>query len=163
MDALRRALGGLSLLYALIFLSFGLLHAGISFGPVREPVIVPAAIVETLCAAAMFAGAYGVLAGRGWAWDGLIYSHSAALGGVLMGILSLALGAGPSSALLSWYHSVTAVLLAAGLAGSFYASRVRGATAPGSGDSGATAPRTESGATAPGSADSRRPRRRGPR
>ena len=57
MDGLRRALGRLSLLYALIFLSFGLLHAGIAFGPVREPVIVPAAIVETLCAGAMFAGA----------------------------------------------------------------------------------------------------------
>ncbi|MEV6040841.1 hypothetical protein AB0L65_57720 [Nonomuraea sp. NPDC052116] len=144
MDALRRALGWLSLLYALIFLAFGLLHAGIAFGPVREPVIVPAAIVETLCAGATFAGAYGVLAKRAWAWDGLIYGHAAALGGVLMGILSLALGAGPASTLLSWYHSVIAVLLATGLAGSFYASRVRGATAP-------------------ESADSRRPRRPGPR
>ncbi|MEU6789449.1 hypothetical protein ABZ912_60605 [Nonomuraea angiospora] len=149
MDALRRALGWLSLLYALIFLSFGLLHAGIAFGPVREPVIVPAAIVETLCAGAMFAGAYGVLAGRAWAWDGLIYSHAAALGGVLMGILSLALGAGPASVLLSWYHSVIAVLLATGLAGSFYVSRVRGAA--------------DSGVTAPGPGDSRRPRRPGPR
>ncbi|MFI6733426.1 hypothetical protein ACIBI9_10895 [Nonomuraea sp. NPDC050451] len=144
MDALRRALGWLSLLYALIFLSFALLHAGIAFGPVREPVIVPAAIVETLCAGATLAGAYGVLAGRAWAWDGLIYGHAAALGGVLMGILALALGAGPASTLLSWYHSVIAVLLATGLAGSFYVSRVRGATSP-------------------ESADSRPPRRRGPR
>ncbi|MFI7130391.1 hypothetical protein ACIBQ1_32205 [Nonomuraea sp. NPDC050153] len=147
MDVLRRALGWLSLLYGLIFLSFALLHAGIAAGPVREPVIVPAAIVETLCAAATFAGAYGVLAERAWAWDGLIYSHAAALGGVLLGILSLALGAGPSSTLLSWYHSAMAAVLAAGLAGSFYVSRVRGQPAP----------------TSPGSAGSRRPRRGGPR
>ncbi|MFI7641814.1 hypothetical protein [Nonomuraea sp. NPDC049400] len=125
MDALRRALGRLSLLYALIFLCFALMHAGIAFGPVAEPVIVPAAIVETLCAGAMLAGAYGVLAGRTWAWDGLIYSHAAALAGVLLGILALALGAGPASALLGWYHSAMAAVLAAGLAGSFYVSRVR--------------------------------------
>ncbi|MEV1178034.1 hypothetical protein [Nonomuraea sp. NPDC049784] len=125
MDALRRALGWLSLLYALIFLCFALMHAGIAFGPVGEPVIVPAAIVETLCAGATLAGAYGVLAGRAWAWDGLIYSHAAALAGVLMGILALALGADQASALLSWYHSLMAAALAAGLAGSFYVSRVR--------------------------------------
>ncbi|MEV0237344.1 hypothetical protein [Nonomuraea sp. NPDC050786] len=125
MDALRTALGRLSLLYALIFLFFALMHAGIAFGPVGEPVIVPAAIVETLCAGAMLAGSYGVLGKRAWAWDGLIYSHAAALAGVLLGILSLALGPGPASAPLGWYHSVMAVALAAGLAGSFYVSRVR--------------------------------------
>ncbi|MFB4281340.1 hypothetical protein ACBJ59_39045 [Nonomuraea sp. MTCD27] len=127
MDALRRALGGLLALYALIFLSFALLHAGIAFGPVREPVIVPAAVVESLCAVATAAGAYGALAGRAWAWDGVIYAHAAALGGVLMGILALAFGdgGGAASALLNWYHSTMAVVLAAGLIGAFYVSRVR--------------------------------------
>ncbi|MBF8187754.1 hypothetical protein ITP53_18845 [Nonomuraea sp. K274] len=125
MDALRRALGLLSLLYVLIFLFFGLLHAGITLGPMREPVIVPAAIVETLCGAALLAGAYGALTGRTWVWDGLIYGHAAALGGVVLGIVALALGPGTATALLVWYHSSMAAALAAGLAGSFYVSRVR--------------------------------------
>ncbi|MEV0385267.1 hypothetical protein [Nonomuraea sp. NPDC050643] len=125
MDALRRALGGLALLYALIFFGFALMHAGIPLGPVREPVIVPAAIVETLCVGAMLAGAYGALTGRHWAWDGLIYSHAAALGGVLLGILALAFGSGEATALLTWYHGIMATLLATGLAGAFYVSRVR--------------------------------------
>ncbi|WP_043634437.1 hypothetical protein [Nonomuraea candida] len=126
MDALRRALGGLSLLYALVFLVFGLLHAGIALGPVSQPVIVPAAIAETLCASAVLAGAYGALAGRAWAWDGLVYGHAAALGGVLLGILALAFGDGAEETpLLTWYHGTMAVALAAGLSGAFYVSRVR--------------------------------------
>ncbi|MFC4111948.1 hypothetical protein [Nonomuraea zeae] len=125
MDALRRALGGLSLLYALIFAMFALPHAGIVSWPVHESVIVPAAIVETLCVAALLTGGYGALSGRSWAWDGLIYSHAAALAGVVLGILSLAFGAAAGSALLTWYHSAMAAVLAAGLAGAFYVSRVR--------------------------------------
>ena len=125
MDALRRALGGLSLLYALIFALFALSHAGIAFGSMNEPVIVPAAIVETLCVPTMLIGGYGALAGRTWAWDGLIYTHAAALAGVVLGILALAFGAAEATTLLGWYHSAMAAVLAAGLAGSFYVSRVR--------------------------------------
>ncbi|MEU8357254.1 hypothetical protein AB0C27_14680 [Nonomuraea sp. NPDC048882] len=125
MDALRRALGGLSLLYALTFATFALLHAGIGLGPLREPVIVPAAIVETLCAGAMLAGAYGALAGRPAAWDRLIYAHAAALGGVLLGMLAQAFGPGGGTTLLIWYHSTMALALTAGLAVAFYVSRVR--------------------------------------
>ncbi|MEV0994395.1 hypothetical protein [Nonomuraea sp. NPDC050202] len=125
MDALRRSLGGLSLLYALVFVTFAVLHAGVGLGPVREPVIVPAAIVETLCCVVLIGGGYGALARRAWAWDGLIYTHAAALGGVLLGILALAFGPEAGSALLTWYHSLMAVALAAGLSGAFYVSRVR--------------------------------------
>ncbi|TMR94388.1 hypothetical protein [Nonomuraea basaltis] len=126
MDALRRALGGLSLIYALVFFTATLLHAGIELGPLRQPVIVPAAIVETLCGAAMLAGAYGALAERAWAWDGLIYSHAAALAGVLMGMLSMALRpAFAENPLLTWYHGSIAAALAAGLSAAFYVSRVR--------------------------------------
>ncbi|SEH02843.1 hypothetical protein SAMN05444920_13067 [Nonomuraea solani] len=125
MDALRRALGRLSLLYALIFFVFALLHAGITVGPVSQPVIVPAAIVETLCVVVMASGAYGALAGRDWAWDGLIYSHAAALGGVLLGILALTFAPSEPNVLLTWYHAVMATALAAGLGGAFYVSRVR--------------------------------------
>ncbi|MEO3797666.1 hypothetical protein ABGB14_46345 [Nonomuraea sp. B10E15] len=124
MDALRRALGWLSACYALVFLSFALPHWGVVPGLMGEPVIIPAAVVETLCVAAVLAGARGALAGRSWAWNGLIYSHAAALGGVVLGILATALG-GAGSALLTWYHGSMAAVLAAGLAGAFYFSSVR--------------------------------------
>ncbi|MCF6469472.1 hypothetical protein FAF44_13880 [Nonomuraea sp. MG754425] len=125
MDVLRRSLGWLALLYALVFATFALLHTGVALGPVREPVIVPASIAETLCCAALLCGAFGALSGRAWAWDGLVYSHAAALGGVLLGIMALALGPDAGSALLTWYHSLMAIALAAGLSGAFYVSRVR--------------------------------------
>ncbi|MGN9846001.1 hypothetical protein ACTMTI_48575 [Nonomuraea sp. H19] len=126
MDALRKALGGLSLFYALIFSLAALLHAGLVFGALRQPVIVPAVVVEILCAAAMLAGAFGALAGRRWAWDGLIYTHTAALAGVLMGILAVALRpAELGNPLLTWYHGTIAAALAAGLSAAFYVSRAR--------------------------------------
>nr|SBO99568.1 hypothetical protein BN4615_P9084 [Nonomuraea gerenzanensis] len=122
-------LGGLSLLYALVFAAFAVLHTGVELGPVGQPVIVPAAIVETLCCVVLIGGGCGALARRAWAWDGLIYTHAAALGGVLLGILALAFGpeegADGGNALLTWYHSVMATALAAGLSGAFYVSRVR--------------------------------------
>ncbi|HEX4813929.1 MAG TPA: hypothetical protein VFV66_14380 [Nonomuraea sp.] len=126
MDALRRALGGLSGIYALVFFAAVLLHAGVSLGPLRQPVVVPAAIVETLCGAAMLAGAYGALAGRWWAWDGLIYAHATALSGVLLGILAIALGrsAAMNPPLIA-YHGTIATLLTGGLGAAFYVSRVR--------------------------------------
>ncbi|TDC99809.1 hypothetical protein E1292_30505 [Nonomuraea deserti] len=125
MDALRKALGWLSACYALVFLSFALPHWGVVPGLMGEPVIIPAAVVETLCVAAMLAGARGALAGRSWAWNGLVYSHAAALGGVVLGILALALSGGADTALLTWYHGSMAAMLAAGLAGAFYVSSVR--------------------------------------
>ncbi|MEO3872954.1 hypothetical protein ABGB18_29415 [Nonomuraea sp. B12E4] len=125
MDALRRALGLLSVVYLLAFVCFGLSHAGVALGPLRQPVIVPAVIVELLCAAAMLTGAVGALTGRAWGWDGLIYTHAGALAGVLLGIMAVAFRGDGESALLSWYHGTIATLLAAGLAGAFYVSRVR--------------------------------------
>ncbi|MED7930951.1 hypothetical protein SMD20_42485 [Nonomuraea sp. LP-02] len=126
MDTIRRALGRLSLLYALIFLAAALLHAGAGPGALRRPPIPPAVIVETLCCAAMLTGAYGALKPRPWAWDGLVYTHAAALGGVLLGVLASAFAPGAQAGtLLVWYHGTVATLLAAGLGAAFYVSRVR--------------------------------------
>lgn len=125
MDALRKALGALSLSYALVFFGAALLHAGIPIGPLEHPPIVPAAIVETLCGAGLIAGGYGALSRRPWAWDGLIYTHAGALAGVLLGILALALRPAAVAAATAWFHDTMAILLAAGLSVAFYASRVR--------------------------------------
>ncbi|MEV4477491.1 MULTISPECIES: hypothetical protein [Nonomuraea] len=127
MDLLRRVLAGSSAVYALVFLTFALAHAGVGIGPLREPVIAPAVVVETLCAVAVAIGAYGAAARRAWAWDGLLYGHAAALGGVLLGIAATTLSpGGGTTVVLLWYHGVMAAALTAGLAAAFYASRVRG-------------------------------------
>ncbi|MFI9589721.1 hypothetical protein [Nonomuraea sp. NPDC052265] len=125
MDPLRKALGALSLAHALIFFGAALLHAGIPLGPLSQPVVPPAVIVETLCALGLLAGGHGALSRRPWAWDGLVYTHAGALGGVLIGILALALRPSAATTLSTWFHDTMAVLLAAGLAGAFYASRSR--------------------------------------
>ncbi|MER6510533.1 hypothetical protein ABT158_27180 [Nonomuraea sp. NPDC001636] len=125
MDALRKALGALSLAYALIFAGAALLHAGLTVGPLSQPVVPPAVVVETLCALGLLAGGHGALTRRRWAWDGLVYTHAGALGGVLIGILALALHPSAATTLSTWFHDTMAVLLAAGLAGAFYASRAR--------------------------------------
>ncbi|MER6948859.1 hypothetical protein ABT294_33050 [Nonomuraea sp. NPDC000554] len=125
MDALRKALGALSVVYALVFCVGAVLHTGVAIGPLSEPVIPPATIAETLCAVAVAVGAYGALSGRPWAWNGLIYTHAGALSGVLLGILALAFGAGEATTLNTWYHRIMATLLTAGLGGALYVSRVR--------------------------------------
>ncbi|WP_188195855.1 hypothetical protein [Nonomuraea sp. SYSU D8015] len=127
MHALRKALGWLSVTYAAVFFTAALLHTGTTLGPLRQPVIAPAVIVETLCGAALLAGAYGALAATTWAWDGLIYTHAGALAGVLMGIMAVGLGPGGAAAnpLLIWYHGTIAAFLTAGLGAAFYVSRVR--------------------------------------
>ncbi len=122
---LRKALGVACLVYGLIFLVAALTHAGIALAPLAEPVIAPAAIVETVCGAAVLAGGYGALAGWARAWDGLIYAQAVALAGVLLGILALALGGAAATPLHTWYHRTIATLLALGLGGAFYVSRVR--------------------------------------
>ncbi|WP_219467188.1 hypothetical protein [Nonomuraea rhizosphaerae] len=125
MDALRKALGALSAAYALVFFCGALLHAGLALGPLREPVIVPATVVETLCGAALAVGAYGALRPTPWAWDAVVYTHAGALAGVLMGVLAQALGPGEETALNLWYHQTMVVLLLSGLAAALYVSRVR--------------------------------------
>ncbi|MFI6594660.1 hypothetical protein ACIBHX_00335 [Nonomuraea sp. NPDC050536] len=121
MDALRKALRALSVFYAVVFFTFALLHAGITLGQLREPVIIPAVVAETLCGLALLGGAYRSRA----SWDPLLYSHAFALAGVLLGVLSLGLGAAPATALDTWYHRVMAALLGLGLSGALYVSRVR--------------------------------------
>lgn len=119
-DALRKLLGALAVVFALTFLTGAVLHAG---GLLGEPVIVPATVVESACAAGLLVAGYGTLRGRPWGWNALIYAHAGALVGVLVGVLALALGPGEDTVLNTWYHRVMAALLALGLGGSFYISR----------------------------------------
>jgi len=113
------AIGVLAVLYAVTFLTGTLLHLGVriplGFAVLAEPRIIPATIVEGLCGLFLAVGAYAVLSHRTWAWPALTAAHAFALGGVLLGMVALAVGAGPSTELNTVYHRVMLVALAAGL------------------------------------------------
>ena len=113
------AIGVLAAIYAVTFLLGALLHLGVRIPlgatALAEPRIFPASIVEGLCGLFLTIGAYAALTGRTWAWPALIAAHGFALGGVLLGVAALAVGAGPSTELNEVYHRVMLVALAAGL------------------------------------------------
>ena len=116
---LATVIGILAALYAVTFSLGALLHLGVwiplGFAVLAEPRIVPATIVEGLCALGLAVGAYAVLTGRSWAWSAVTGAHAFALGGVLLGITALALGGGPTTELNTIYHRVMLVALVAGL------------------------------------------------
>jgi hypothetical protein len=104
---------------ALVFLIAALVHLGIHI-PVgvmvlAEPRIVPATIVEGLCGFVFAGSAYGVFTRRQWAWTATTAAHIVALAGVLLGMVALAVGAGPHTAANALYHRVMLVVLGGGL------------------------------------------------
>jgi len=114
------AVGILSALYAVTFFFGALLHLGLrvplGFAVLAEPRIVPATIVEGLCGLALAVAAYAVFTNMRWAWTAAFTAHAFAVGGVLLGVTALALGAGPSTDLNTIYHRVMLVALVAILA-----------------------------------------------
>ena len=116
---LATTVGILAVLYALTFLLGALLHLGVRMplGSVvlAEPRIFPATIVEGLCGLSLMIGAYAVLTRKSWAWGAITAAHALALGGVLLGMAALAVGAGPSTDLNTIYHRVMLAALVAGL------------------------------------------------
>jgi hypothetical protein len=131
------AVGMLAVLYAITFLLGALLHLGVriplGFAVLAEPRIIPATIVEGLCGLGLAVGAYAVLTGRSWAWSAVTGAYAFALGGVLLGTVALAVGAGPNTELNTIYHRAMLVALVAGLVVLLTPS---GRTAPQRGDRG---------------------------
>jgi len=119
-NGIATAIGIISAVYAATFFFGALLHLGVTiplgFAVVEEPVILPATIVEGLCGVALAIAAFAVLTRRELAWPIALAAHAFALGGVLLGITALALGAGPSTDLNTVYHRVMVVALVAVLA-----------------------------------------------
>src|SRR5438067_13738426 len=106
-----------SLITALVFLEaagftiFSSLHLGLSLGPVHEPVIVDATIVEgALSVALLFAGLLR-LARAEIADTATIGAISLAIAGVLVGMGALAAGLGPRTELNDAYHRTALVSL----------------------------------------------------
>jgi hypothetical protein len=114
------AVGILSALYALTFFVGALLHLGwrtpLGLAVLAEPRILPAAVVEGLCGLALAAAAIALFTNISRAWTAAFAAHAIALGGVLLGVTALALGAGPSTDLNTIYHRVMLVALVAVLA-----------------------------------------------
>ncbi|HKF35630.1 MAG TPA: hypothetical protein VKB35_01920 [Ktedonobacteraceae bacterium] len=90
---------------AVTFLLAALLHVGIPLG-FSEPRIIPAAIVEGLCGLFLAVSTYAVVARTTWAWGAALAAHLVAVAGVLLGIIALALGGGPSTMANTIYHRV---------------------------------------------------------
>lgn len=118
-NAVTTMAGALVVFYAITFLLGALLHLGarVPMGSVVlvEPRIVPATIVETLCGLLLASSAYAVFARRSWAWSAILGAHAFALAGVLLGMVAIAVGAGPSTELNDIYHRVMLTVLTAGL------------------------------------------------
>jgi hypothetical protein len=119
-NAIETAIGTLSAVFAATFFLGALLHLGVrvplGFAAIEEPVILPATIVEGMCGTALAVAAFVVLARKNGAWTVATAAHAFALGGVLLGITALAVGAGPSTELNTIYHRVMVVALVAVLA-----------------------------------------------
>jgi hypothetical protein len=119
-SSVAMAVGILSALYALTFFVGALLHLGwripLGFTVLAEPRILPATVVEGLCGLALAVAAVTVFASMTWAWTAAFAAHSFSLGGVLLGVGALAVGAGPSTELNAIYHRVMLVALVAVLA-----------------------------------------------
>jgi hypothetical protein len=114
------AVGILSAVYAATFFLGAVLHLGgtipLGFAVLAEPRILPATVVESLCGLALTVAAIAVFTRMRWAWTAAVTAHAFALGGVLLGVTALALGAGPSTDLNAIYHRVMLVALLAVLA-----------------------------------------------
>lgn len=101
---------------AAIFLFGAAQHSGVAIGQLREPTIIPAAIVEALCGLTLIWGAVEAFQNRLRARRAVLISNLVATGGVLLGIAALAAGAGPRTASNDLYHGIMLVLVAASLA-----------------------------------------------
>jgi hypothetical protein len=98
---------------AVVFFFAAVLHAGIALGPLHEPRIIPATIVEVICGISLTWGIFAVF--KHWAsqWRFALIGNLVALGGVLLGMAALAAGKGPRTASNDLYHRSMLVLIAA--------------------------------------------------
>jgi hypothetical protein len=92
---MRIALGLLMALNMALFVFGAVQHVGVEIGRFNEPVIVPAAIVESICALSLLSGLWAVLRDAPAFWRTAFIANLVAFAGVLLGILALAAGRGP--------------------------------------------------------------------
>jgi len=77
--------------------------------------IVPAAIIETICALFLFWGSIATFGHFSRDWPLALIGNLVASGGVLLGMAALAAGRGPRTASNDIYHRIMLVLIGASL------------------------------------------------
>jgi 4-amino-4-deoxy-L-arabinose transferase-like glycosyltransferase len=109
---MKRLTAWVMLANAALFFFGALQHAGIAVGPFHEPYIIHATIVEAICGLALLFGAVALF--RNWkkSWGIALTGNLVALAGVALGIVALALGAGPRTPSNDLYHRIMLVLIA---------------------------------------------------
>jgi hypothetical protein len=112
---MKPLLTGLMLGNAALFVFGALQHAGVAIGSLHEPVIVPASVVEVLCALALTWGAAAVLKQSLKAWRAAFLGNLVAIIGVAIGMVALAVGAGPRTASNDLHHGIMLALATASL------------------------------------------------
>jgi Na+-transporting NADH:ubiquinone oxidoreductase subunit NqrB len=100
---------------AAVFVFGALQHAGVAIGSLHEPVIIPASVVELLCASALSWSTLAVMKQSPKAWRGAFIANLIAILGVVIGMVALALGAGPRTASNDLYHRIMLALAVASL------------------------------------------------
>jgi hypothetical protein len=96
-----------------LFLFGAIQHAGIAVGPFREPRIIPAALVEAVCGVALAWAAAALLRQSVTARRMTAIANVIALVGVAIGLVALAIGAGPRTPTNDLYHRIMLVLIGA--------------------------------------------------
>jgi hypothetical protein len=92
---MRIVLGLLMTLNTALFVFGAIQHVGVEIGRFHEPVIVPAAIVESVCALSLLWGLWAVFRSSPAFWRIAFTGNLIALCGVLLGIVALEAGRGP--------------------------------------------------------------------
>ncbi|HXZ81663.1 MAG TPA: hypothetical protein VEG30_17170 [Terriglobales bacterium] len=97
---------------AALFVFGAVQHVGFTIGPFHEPHIIPAAIVESICALSLFLGATALV--RRWSnsWGTSLITNLIAMCGVFLGMIALAAGRGPRTASNDLYHRIMLILIA---------------------------------------------------
>lgn len=116
---LRTGIGVLVIIQGIALWLGAIAHTGIEVSVggllISEPQIIPAIIVEGVCGFLLIRSAYALYKRKPWTWEAIIIAQTIALGGVLLGITAIALGAGPHTPANAIFHRVMVVLLAGGL------------------------------------------------
>jgi hypothetical protein len=112
---MKQLLTTLMLVNAALLVFGAVQHAGISIGPFHQPLIIPAAIVEAICAVALIWGAGAITAGARSAWPAALIGNLITIAGVTVGIVALNLRLGPRTASNDLDHRIMLALAAASL------------------------------------------------
>jgi len=122
----RQFVASIMLTNAALFVFGAIQHAGTPIASFHEPRIIPAAIVESICALSLVLGAGAMLTRQRRAWVIAVLGNVVALSGVVLGIVALALGAGPRTATNDLYHRAMLVLIGIALLSLFLRRRNAG-------------------------------------